>query len=62
MPEVMTLASFISYVECGAFTDDDGHGCYGESAHNSTNSKVSPSDIENNEIDRSYTHVFWYAN
>ena len=60
MPEVMTLDSFISYVKCGAFINDDGTAYYGTDAMTQVDIEVLPSDVEKDNIDHSYTHIFWY--
>lgn len=56
----MTMAEFISAVECGCLIDYDGFGKYA-TADLETNIYVKPSDLKRNLLMKdTYTHVVWY--
>lgn len=59
--DLFTLQDFITYVKHGAFMDDDGTGYYAiSSGAYSRIHQVLPSDIRDEKIDKSWTHVMWF--
>lgn len=58
--DLIPLTEFIELCIAGAFIDYDGHGYYADADGNESEKKVRPSDILNNNISQSYSHVAWY--
>ena len=55
----MTLEDFVSNVDNGLFTDDDGHGYYANVKQISTE-RVIPSDVIEHKLLEGWTHVVWF--
>lgn len=50
----MTVADFKDSVECGLFTDDDGHGYY------ATDKVMTRQRVDLSNVDMDHTHVVWF--
>jgi hypothetical protein len=57
--DLFTLEGFLSYVESGGFTDDDGTGFYA-TATQVTNQYARPSAMRKGDVDTQWSHVMWY--
>ncbi len=58
-PVKLTLDEFIACVHDGLYTDDDGGGNYSDGTTES-DKNISPSDVEADNIDWTFSHVVWY--
>jgi len=58
--EIMTIQEFKDSIECGALTDDDGHGEWATVTHVHTGTRVHPSDVFVLVPPEGVTHVCWY--
>lgn len=55
----MAINDFVSSVESGAFTNDDGHGYYATDEEES-NIRVRLAEVKNGRARTEWTHVCWY--
>ena len=61
--DLFTMEHFIENCERGCFIDYDGHGDYAKEMDGKmmvSDIGICPSDIENNEYRKDFTHVVWY--
>lgn len=57
--DLMLLEDFIEDCKCGGLIDDDGTGYYA-TATEMSNEEVSPCEVADGIVDRSFTHVVWF--
>ena len=55
----MTMEVFVESCISGGFIDYDGMGRYA-TAHKMSGKFIHPSDVVNNNYDKSFTHVVWF--
>jgi hypothetical protein len=55
----MLIGEFEARVNDGLFIDDDGTGHYATESRMS-DKRISPSDVAERRVDRTYSHVVWF--
>lgn len=58
--EHMTLGDFLANVGVGAYTEDDGRGCYASTTHKFPRLGVTPAQVLHHGPDLRFSHVVWF--